>query len=150
MPQFNAFHQRNFERWLMARHPHMDTQTIDLSSMWDSGISVSENYNQIEQRLIEMGYGNTNYTNKECKEWEERANEWYQDELQKYNESNQTESITIHGYVELDDTLYCVGFDKEETSYVVLRPKINYPNYYMFLGRLEKKISRLEKSLEVF
>lgn len=133
---FSSFHQSNFEKWLGARHPHVDTQTIDFNSMWDSSLTVKENYNQIEQQLLELGYGNFSYSKREYNDWNERANEWYQNELGKLPEYNELDN----DFLTLDENAYCIGFQKEETAYVIPHYEFN-----RVLENIENRIYELEK-----
>lgn len=112
MSVFTEFHRQNLTRWIRARHPDIDYQTIDFESLWDSSLSVSENFSAIESKLEEYGLGNTKQTRQEYKEWEQRANEWYQNEIRQENTQYEIEYFSLEGF-------QCSGFEDDGIEYAI-------------------------------
>lgn len=163
MVEFNDFHRMNLEKWIRARNPDMDLQSVDLSALWDGSLSMGENFNIIEQKLREYGIESDNLNKRDYKEWEQRAKEWYDDELKKYNEDPEynpdyhadrlaiqslvygTETENIEHCSEMDYLVlgdYGEGFDGPEIVYARIRPKVRTQRWtlrrteYFAVGRL--------------
>lgn len=114
MSVFTEFHRQNLAKWIRARHPDFDYKTIDFESMWDSSISVSENFSAIESKLEEYGLGKTKWIKQEYKEWGQRASEWYQNEIrQQENEPQyEIEYFSLEGF-------QCYGFEDDGIEYAI-------------------------------
>lgn len=113
MSVFTEFHRQNLAKWIRARHPDFDYKTVDFESIWDSSVSVSENFSAIESKLEQYGLGNTKQTRQEYKEWEQRANEWYQNEIKQESETQyEIEYFSLGGF-------QCYGFENDDVEYVI-------------------------------